>query len=70
MSASSPTPLCQLGATRVGGIDLNKARLRHALAAVLALATAPLGFTVATFAAKVRDMTGQTDTDYTIRQAA
>lgn len=64
-----PQP-CQLGATRVGGIDLNKARLRHAMAAVLALATAPLGFTVATFAAKVRDMTGQTDTDYTIRQAA
>lgn len=64
-----PQP-CQLGAVRVGGIDLNKPRLRRALAAVLALAAAPAGFTVADFAAKVRDMTGQTDADYTTRQAA
>jgi hypothetical protein len=44
--------------------------VRVALAAVLALAAAPAGFTVAAFAAKVRDMTGQNDADYTIRQAA
>jgi hypothetical protein len=31
----------QLGAVRVGGIDLNKARIRNALAAVLALAVSP-----------------------------
>ena len=37
----------QLGAVRVGGIDLNKARIRNALAAVLALAASPAGFTVA-----------------------
>ena len=36
----------QIGATRVGGIDLNRARMRSALAAVLALAAAPHGFTV------------------------
>jgi hypothetical protein len=64
-----PAP-SQIGATRVGGIDLNKPRIRAALAAVLALAAAPDGFTVADLAAKVRTTTGQTDADYTTRQAA
>jgi SPFH domain / Band 7 family len=58
----------RLGATRVGGIDLNKPRIRAALAAALALAAAPHGFTVAEHAAKVSTMTGQSG--YTIRQAA
>jgi hypothetical protein len=58
----------QLGAVRVGGVDLNKPRTRAALAAVLALSPAPDGFTVADLAAKVHTMTGHTD--YTIRQAA
>ncbi len=58
----------RLGRTRTGGIDLNKPRMRAALAAILALATAPNGFTAAQFAAKVHAMTGQVD--YTIRQAA
>jgi hypothetical protein len=64
-----PTP-SRIGATRVGGIDLNTPRLRHALSAVLALAAAPDGFTVAQFTAQVHAMTGQNDTDYTVRQAA
>ena len=59
----------QLGRTKVGGIDLNKPRTRAALAAVLALAAAPRGFTVAELTAKVHSMTGQTQTSYTIRQA-
>ena len=59
---------CQLGGTRVGGIDVNKPRSRAVLAAALALAIAPGGFTVADFAAKVRAMTGQAG--YTIRNAA
>ena len=74
--ASSPDGICstgsrtpaQIGATRVGGVDLNKPRIRAALAAVLALAAAPDGFTVAEFTAKVHAMTGHTG--YTIRQAA
>ena len=60
----------QLGATRVGGVDVNKTRIHTALAAVLALAVAPDGFTVAEFTAKVHALTGQTDQDYTVRQAA
>ena len=58
----------QIGAVRTGGIDLNKPRSRAVLAAALALAIAPGGFTVAGFAAKVREMTGQAG--YTIRNAA
>ena len=58
----------QIGATRTGGIDLNKPRIRAALSAALALAAAPRGFTVADFTAKVQAMTGQAS--YTTRQAA
>jgi hypothetical protein len=60
----------QIGATRVGGIDLNKPRMRSAMAAVIALSAAPEGFSVAEMAARVRSMTGQAETDYTVRQAA
>jgi hypothetical protein len=56
-----------LGATRVGGVDLNKPRMRDALRAALALA--PNGFTVAEFAAKVHDLTGVDHCGYTVRQA-
>jgi len=62
-----PTP-AQIGATRVGGVDLNKPRIRAALSAVLALSPACDGFTVAELTAKVQAMTGHTG--YTIRQAA
>jgi hypothetical protein len=58
----------RIGATRTGGIDLNKPRIRAALSAALALAAAPPGFTVADLAAKVRLMSGQGG--YTSRQAA
>jgi hypothetical protein len=64
-----PTP-SQIGATRIGGIDLNRPRIRNTLTAVLALAVAPDGFTVADLADKVRSLTGQAETDYTLRQAA
>jgi hypothetical protein len=60
----------RLGATRIGGVDLNKPRMRDALSAVLALAPAPHGFTVGDFATKVHAITGISDAEYTIRQAA
>ena len=62
-----PLP-AQIGATRTGGIDLNKPRARAMLAAAAALAPAPGGFTVADFTARIQAMTGQES--YTIRQAA
>jgi hypothetical protein len=58
----------RLGATRVGGIDLNKVRARVMLAGIVALAAAPEGFTVAELTEKVHSMTGQSD--YSTRQAA
>ncbi len=58
----------RLGATRTGGIDLNKPRIHATLRAALALTAAPRGFTVAEFTAKVATMTGQAG--YTTRQAA
>jgi hypothetical protein len=57
-----------LGATRLGGIDINRPRARAALAAALALATCPAGFTAASFTAKVQAITG--DPGYTARQGA
>ena len=60
--------LVGLGATRLGGIDLNEPRIRPALSAAVALAAAPSGFTVAVFTAKVRHLTRKAD--YTTRQAA
>ena len=51
-------------------MDINLPRVRAALAAALALAVAPPGFTVAEFTAKVRAMTGQTPEDYSVRQGA
>ena len=62
-----PLP-AQAGASRIAGIDLNKPRIRAALAAALALAPAPGGFTVADHTAKVRHLTGHDG--YTTRQAA
>ncbi len=64
-----PVP-SRMGATRLGGIDTNKHRTRTAPAGVLALAVSPAGITVAALAANVRSLTGQTEQDYTVRQAA
>lgn len=64
-----PQP-AQVGKTRVGGVDMNRPRTRTVLAAVLALASSPTGFTVAELTTKAHAMTGQTPSDYTVRQAA
>jgi len=60
----------QVGRTRVGGVDLNKPRLRAVVEAVISLAPAPNGFKVADLAAKVREMMGVGPDAYTSRQAA
>ena len=62
-----PKP-AQAGTRRIAGIDLNNPRIRAALAAALALAPAPGGFTATGHAAKVAAMTGHAG--YTTRQAA
>ncbi len=57
-----------IGHTRVGGLNLDKPRTHTTLAAVMALAAAPDGFTVADLADKVHAITGHAD--YTVRQGA
>lgn len=64
-----PTP-SQVGKTRVGGIDVNKPRMRTVLGAALALACSPDGFTVGQFAIRVRSMQRTSDPAYDARRAA
>ena len=59
-----------VGRTRVGGIDLNKPRLRAVIEAVLGMAASPNGFKVADVADKVREILNIGPEAYTARQAA
>jgi hypothetical protein len=58
------------GTRRLAGIDLNKARNRHVVDAVVELSTRPDGFTVAQLAETVRQRSGQDATTYSARNAA
>jgi hypothetical protein len=69
MLEALPQPT-QVGQTRVGGIDLNKLRMRRVATAVLALSTSPAGFTASDLAQKVRALSGQPDGEYGARRAA
>lgn len=63
---SLPLPSTQ-GSSKVGGIDLNKVRMRAVFEAVLALSPSPDGFTSAAIATSVQHITGL---PYTARQAS
>lgn len=58
------------GNTRLAGIDVNQPRMRNALAAVVALAPKPGGFTISDIASKIQEMNGWSDEQYGKRQAA
>lgn len=60
----------QRGTRRLAGIDLNKARNRHVLDAVVALSTRPEGFGVSELAQAVRERTGWGLQRYSVRQGA
>jgi hypothetical protein len=64
-----PLP-AQLGATRVGGINFNQARMRHVVRAIVALSPSPRGFAASQLADKVRSLTGQAESEYGPRRAA
>src|SRR5437764_30564 len=64
-----PEP-AQVGHTRVGGVDLNKPRLRAVVAAVLALAVRPEGFRVADVVPQVHTRAPALAGTYGPRQAA
>ena len=58
------------GTRRLAGIDLNKARNRHVLDAIVGLSTQPDGFTLTQLAHNVRARTGWTAKKYSTRNAA
>jgi len=60
----------QVGKTLVGGIDLNKARMRHVVQALIALSPSPAGFTASDIAARVRLLSNQRPLQYGPRHAA
>src|SRR6266403_1060787 len=60
----------RVGKTIVGGIDLNKARMRRVIEALLALSSSPNGFTASEVAARVRALSKQNPLQYGPRHAA
>ena len=60
----------QVGKTIVGAIDLNKARIRHVVEALIALSPLPKGFTASDVAARVRALSKQNPSEYGPRHAA
>jgi len=60
----------QVGKTRVGGIDVNRARMRWVVQAVLTLSCNPKGFTASQLADQVRSLSGGKETNYSSRHAA
>ena len=66
-----PAP-SSVGKTKVGGIDLNKARMRWVLEALIALCVSPSpqGFTASELAGQVRLLSNQAESDYGPRRAA
>jgi hypothetical protein len=66
-----PAP-SQVGKTKVGGIDLNKARMRWVVQAVIALSLSPSpgGFTASELASQVRVLNRQSLSEYGARRAA
>ena len=59
-----------VGKTIVGGIDLNKARIRAVLEALIALSASPNGFTALQVAVRVCSRTKQSPSQYGPRHAA
>jgi hypothetical protein len=64
-----PAP-AQVGKTKVGGIDFNKARMRWVAEAVLVLSPLPGGFTASELAGQVRTISQQSESEYGSRRAA
>jgi hypothetical protein len=54
----------QVGKPLVGGIDLNKARMRQVIEALIALSPSPDGFTASDVAARVRALSKQSPCQY------
>jgi hypothetical protein len=57
-----------IGKTKVGGIDLNKPRIRWVVDAVITLSSSPTGFTASQLACHVQLLSNQGQSDYGVRQ--
>jgi len=64
-----PTP-SQVGACRVGGVDIHKQRMRAVMAAAVALSAKPNGFNASDLVRQVCRQTGQTAQEYSPTRAA
>jgi hypothetical protein len=60
----------QVGKSIVGGIDLNKVRMRHVVQALIALSPSPNGFTASDVADRARALSKQSQSAYSPRHAA
>jgi hypothetical protein len=60
----------QVGKTRVGGVDVNRPRMRWVVHAVLALASSSRGFTASQLAHQVRSLSRDSESKYGSRHAA
>jgi hypothetical protein len=60
----------KVGQTRVGGIDVNRPRIRAVMEGVIALSTHPRGFTASALAGRVKEILGDSVPDYHARQAS
>lgn len=60
----------QVGKSRVGGLDINRARTRAVMEALISLSPAPTGFRLNDLARAVRGITGLSESQYTTRQAS
>ncbi|MBI4583262.1 MAG: hypothetical protein HY717_04485 [Planctomycetes bacterium] len=64
-----PTP-AQIGKSRIGGVDVNRPRIRAVMKALVALAKQPRGFTMSELAAKVREVLKVPEEGYKPSQAS
>jgi hypothetical protein len=60
----------KVGATKVGGVDVNSNRIRSTMKAVIALSKNPRGFTSSQLAEKVRKIMGLSESFYNSRKAS
>jgi hypothetical protein len=60
----------KVGQTRVGGIDVNRPRMRAVMEGVIALSTHPRGFSASDLAGRIKEILGNSAPDYHARQAS
>jgi hypothetical protein len=60
----------KVGRTRVGGLDVNRSRMRAVMEGVIGLSVNPRGFTASEVAGRVKEILGKSVPNYHARQAS